>query len=176
MNADTLATEAAPPPWWHQWLDGPGPRWLLLRCHATLSQRFRSSVFGLKINRAGLGRLGEDLACAWLRRHGRKVLHRNFRGFHGGEVDIVARHRDVLTFVEVKTRTSAAFGRPADAVTPDKQRLIQRGAQDWLRLLDRPRIKFRFDIVEVLLIDGELPRPNIIENAFQMPDASTLGR
>jgi putative endonuclease len=91
-------------------------------------------------------------------------------------VDIVARHGDVLTFVEVKTRTSSAFGRPADAVTPDKQRLIQRGALAWLRLLGNPKIKFRFDILEVLLIPGELPRLHIIENAFQMPDASTAGR
>jgi len=61
----------------------------------------------------------------------------------------VARHGDTLTFVEVKTRRSGAYGRPADAVTADKQRLIVRGAQDWLRLLGNPRITLRFDIAEV---------------------------
>ncbi|MBX7208898.1 MAG: YraN family protein [Verrucomicrobiaceae bacterium] len=131
---------------------------------------------GVPLSRAELGLLGENLAQLWLRRNGRKVLHRNFRAPRGGEVDIVCRHRNVLAFCEVKTRTSDAFGRPADAVTPEKQRLIQRGAQEWLRLLGRPKIKFRFDIVEVLLIDGELPRLNVIENAFQLPESSLAGR
>lgn len=128
------------------------------------------------MERAEIGTLGEELAAAWLRKNGRKVLYRNFRAPHGGEVDIVCRHKDVLAFVEVKTRTSEAFGRPADAVNADKQRLIQRGAQEWLRLLGRPKIKFRFDIVEVLLINGELPKVGVIENAFQMPDNSLAGR
>lgn len=123
-----------------------------------------------------MGLLGEDLAEVWLRRNGRKVLYRNFRAPHGGEVDIVCRHKDALVFTEVKTRTSDAFGRPADAVNPDKQRLIQRGASEWMRLLGRPKIKFRFDIVEVLLVDGKLPAVNVIENAFQMPESSIAGR
>lgn len=123
-----------------------------------------------------IGDLGELVAARWLAAHGRKVLYRNYRGSNRGEVDIVARHRDVLTFVEVKSRTSTAFGRPADAVGPDKQRLIQRGAMDWMRLLGNPAIKFRFDIAEVIFTEGELPRVHIIENAFQMPDSSMAGR
>ncbi len=128
------------------------------------------------MDRSEIGRMGELIAARWLSSHGRRVLYCNYRGVNRGEVDIVARHRDVLTFVEVKTRTSTAFGRPADAVGPDKQRLIQRGAMDWLRLLGNPRIKFRFDIAEVVLIAGELPHVHIIENAFQMPDSSMAGR
>lgn len=123
-----------------------------------------------------IGLMGEHIAARWLAAHGRRVLHRNYRGVNRGEVDIVARHRDTLTFIEVKTRTSTAFGRPADAVGPDKQRLIQRGAQDWLRLLGHPRIKFRFDIAEVILIEGELPHVHLMENAFQLPDNSMAGR
>ncbi|MCB1277322.1 YraN family protein [Prosthecobacter sp.] len=128
------------------------------------------------MERREIGDMGELIAARWLLAHDRKVLYRNYRGVNRGEVDIVARHRDVLTFVEVKSRTSTAFGRPADAVGPDKQRLIQRGAMDWLRLLGNPRIKFRFDIAEVVLIEGELPHVNVIENAFQMPDSSMAGR
>lgn len=128
------------------------------------------------MDRGEIGRMGELIAARWLASHGRRVLYRNYRGVNRGEVDIVARHRDVLSFVEVKTRTSTAFGRPADAVGPDKQRLIQRGAMDWLRLLGNPRIKFRFDIAEVILTEGELPQVHIIENAFQMPDSSLAGR
>lgn len=137
---------------------------------------FHRHLAGRKMDRSEIGRMGEHIAARWLASHGRSVLHRNYRGVNRGEVDIVARHRDVLTFVEVKTRTSTAFGRPADAVGPDKQRLIQRGAQDWLRLLGHPRIKFRFDIAEVVLTEGELPHVHIIENAFQLPDNSMAGR
>lgn len=146
--------------------------WLRARPQALYQRR----LAGRKMARREVGDAGELIAARWLSAHGRKVLYRNYRGGNRGEVDIVARHRDVLTFVEVKSRTSTGFGRPADAVGPDKQRLIQRGAMDWLRLLGRPAIKFRFDIAEVILIEGELPRIHIIENAFQMPDNSLAGR
>lgn len=138
--------------------------------------RHQPRLAGRRLSRAEIGAFGEVVAARWLARHGRKVLYCNFRGVNDGEVDIVARHRDVLTFVEVKTRTSTARGRPADAVGGDKQRLIQRGALDWLRLLGRPRLKMRFDIAEVLLTEGEPPKVNVIENAFQLPDHSMAGR
>lgn len=139
-------------------------------------RKHRRRLAGRKMDNAEIGFMGETIARRWLSRHGRKVLYLNYRGVNQGEVDIVARHRNVLTFVEVKTRTSTAFGRPADAVGPDKQRLIQRGAQDWLRQLDRPRIKLRFDIAEVILTEGQRPQVHIMENAFQLPDGSMAGR
>jgi putative endonuclease len=141
-----------------------------------LYRRFSLRLLGIRLSRAETGLLGELLAARHLQEKGRTILRRNHRGAHRGEVDIVARHGDVLTFVEVKTRTSSAFGRPADAVTTDKQRLIQRGALDWLRLLGNPRVAIRFDIAEVLLVDGEVPRVNLIENAFTLPDSSLAGR
>ncbi len=118
-----------------------------------------------------IGVLGENLAALHLEREERmKVLHRNFRAPHGGEVDLICRDRDVLAFIEVKTRTTEKYGRPSDAVNKDKQALIARGAMHWLRLLDHPDIHFRFDIAEVVLEDGELPRFNLIREAFQLPD------
>lgn len=114
-----------------------------------------------------IGRWGENLAAKWLRRQGRKVLYRNYRAPQGGEVDIVCRHREVLTFVEVKTRTGNVLGRPSDAVTPDKQRLILRGARAWLRLLDQPGVLTRCDVVEIILQEGEAPKISVIEGAFR---------
>ncbi len=110
------------------------------------------------------------MAAKYLQRHGHKVLYRNFRGPHGGEVDIVCRDKpnNELVFIEVKTRTSETFGRPLDAVNAKKQRLIIRGAMTWLRMLDMPDITFRFDIVEVLMT--EPPEIRHIENAFQLPE------
>ena len=116
-----------------------------------------------------VGRIGEDLAVKFLRREGMKVLRRNFRGPKGGEVDVVCRDGDVLAFVEVKTRTSLDFGRPAVAVNKSKQRLITRGAMAWMRMLEYPDINFRFDIVEVIASDGEVPEMNLIRDAFNMP-------
>jgi putative endonuclease len=113
-----------------------------------------------------LGRFGEDLAGVWLRTHGWKILHRNYRAKRGGEADIVARDRDTLVFVEVKTRTSEAFGNPADAVDAEKQKLVIRAGWDWMRKLGHPDILYRFDIVEVVALDGQPPAVNHIANAF----------
>jgi putative endonuclease len=117
-----------------------------------------------------LGRLGERLAARHLRRNRHKILYRNFRAKRGGEVDIVCRDKSCgeLVFVEVKTRSSTDFGRPADAVNMEKQRLISKGALAWLRLLDNPDIVFRFDIVEVVIRDGK-PEFNVIRDAFTLP-------
>jgi putative endonuclease len=114
-----------------------------------------------------LGREGERLAARWLGLHGGcSVLLQNFRADDGGEVDIVCRHRDILVFAEVKTRTSDLHGRPAAAVTPDKQALIIRGAREWLRLLGKPQVPFRFDIIEVMLTHGRPPDVNWLQGAF----------
>jgi putative endonuclease len=117
-----------------------------------------------------LGRQGERIAAAHLRRHGYKVLYRNFRPPRGGEVDLVCRDNDTLVFVEVKTRRSAAYGEPVEAVTSAKQHLIVRGALAWLKLLGNPEIHFRFDVVEVRLA-GTRPDVTTIKNAFSPPEA-----
>jgi putative endonuclease len=123
---------------------------------------------GTRIDSSTIGVWGEHLAAQWLRKHGRKVLYRNYRAPQGGEVDIVCRHGHTLTFVEVKTRTSTAFGRPGEAVTKAKEKLILRGAKSWLGMLDKAEdIATRCDIVEVVLLDGAKPAINLIEGAFR---------
>ena len=151
-------------------------RSVLLWWRCSLRTRVRLLVGGRAMRTGEIGDFGEKLAVKWLRKHGRKVLYRNFSGPKGGEVDIVCRHGSDLTFVEVKTRTSEKFGRPADAVDLEKQRLIQRGATEWLRMLGRPVLSFRFDIVEVILTEGERPEVRVIENAFQLPQGNMMGR
>jgi putative endonuclease len=116
-----------------------------------------------------LGQLGENLAAQFLRRHGHRILYRNFRAPRGGEVDVVCRDKkhSELVFVEVKTRSSEIFGAPAEAVDQKKRRLIIRGAMQWLRMLDMPEITYRFDIVEVVI--GPPLEIRQIENAFPIP-------
>jgi putative endonuclease len=116
-----------------------------------------------------LGRRGEAIAAKFLRRHGHRILYKNYRAPEGGEVDIVARDKrhDELVFIEVKTRTREDFGAPSEAVDRKKQRLILRGAMKWLRMLDFPAITYRFDIVEVII--GPPLEVRHIENAFEIP-------
>src|SRR3954454_23531501 len=97
-----------------------------------------------------LGALGERAAKRHLKKAGLKFLTANFKSKRG-EIDLVFRDGDCLVFVEVKTRSSEDWTRPAAAVDFDKQRKLSLCGLDYLRLLRNPQIKFRFDIVEVLL-------------------------
>lgn len=158
--------------WWRR---------LCLNRHVTLRRPYQDRLFGHRLTRSEVGIAGEKLAAQWLRRHGRKILLCNHDSRFGGELDIVARHGTVLTFIEVKTRTihaaHASVTRPADAVDEEKRRLICNGALSWLRLLGNPKnVPVRFDIAEVMLTPGERPRVHLIENAFSLPDSVMVGR
>ena len=114
-----------------------------------------------------IGKIGEKIAALALTARGYKVLWRNFKGSHDGEVDIVCRHGDTLVFAEVKTRTGSSHGRPSDAVTAAKQHLILRGAKEWIsRLPDPDKVPTRMDVVEVVLTAGKRPEVTVIEDAF----------
>jgi putative endonuclease len=116
--------------------------------------------------------MGERLAAKHLRRNGCRILRKNFRYRGSGEVDIVCRDKrsGELVFVEVKTRRSLDFGAPSHAVDDAKRDLIARGALAWLRLLDWPDLRFRFDIVEVVIPLTGKPELNVVENAFPLPE------
>ena len=113
------------------------------------------------------GELGEAAARKHLRREGLKFLTANFRSDRG-EIDLVFRDGDCLVFVEVKTRSSEDWIRPAGAVNARKRRLLTLTALDYLRLLKNPRVKVRFDIVEVLLSDGAVREVRHLPNTFTM--------
>ncbi len=134
------------------------------------SKRWRDRFSTAEPGHLRLGARGEKLAARHLRRHGFKILYRNFRGRRGGEIDLVCRERDTLVFVEVKTRTREDFGRPLEAVNLQKQRRISLGGLAWLRLLGDPDILFRFDVVEVVIAKGAEPRIELIRNAFQLAE------
>ena len=110
------------------------------------------------------------MAADYLRRNGFRVLYQNFRSKRGGEIDLICRDRraETLVFVEVKTRTTDAFGPPHTGVTREQEDRIIRGAKEWLRMLNDPRVPYRFDVVEVLIKPA--PKVQLIRGAFQMPD------
>ncbi|HWW02011.1 MAG TPA: YraN family protein [Candidatus Acidoferrum sp.] len=113
------------------------------------------------------GELGERAARKQLQRQGLKVLTANFRSPRG-EIDLVCREKDCLVFVEVKTRSSEEWTRPAAAVNAERRQRLTRAALDYLRLLKNPRVRVRFDIVEVLLEEGAVREVRHLPNAFAM--------
>ena len=80
-------------------------------------------------------------------------------------MDLVCRDGETLAFVEVKTRSSDEFGRPADAVNAEKRELIARGARSWLQLLGGRDVVVRFDVVEVIA-GGGAPEITLHKAAF----------
>jgi putative endonuclease len=113
------------------------------------------------------GELGERSAKNFLRRQGLKFLVANFRSARG-EIDLIFRDEDCLVFVEVKTRSSEDWVRPAAAVNAERRRRLSQCALDYLRRLKNPPVNIRFDIVEVLLSDGEMRDIRHLPNTFPM--------
>lgn len=113
------------------------------------------------------GELGENSAKRFLKKQGLKFLTANFRSTRG-EMDLVFRDQDCLVFVEVKTRSSEEWTRPAAAVDARKRKLLSQTALDYLKLLKNPPVKFRFDIVEVLLTDGDVREIRHLPNVFPL--------
>ncbi|HTG42962.1 MAG TPA: YraN family protein [Verrucomicrobiae bacterium] len=111
------------------------------------------------------GSLGERAAKGFLKENGLKFLTANFAG-RRGEIDLVFRDGECLVFVEVKTRSSEAWTRPSRAVDARKRLAIVRTAHDYLGLLGNPAVPYRFDVVEVLLEEGEVREIRHIESAF----------
>lgn len=106
-----------------------------------------------------LGKKGEETARRYLKKHGWKILEKNWENPFG-EVDIIARKGDVYAFIEVKTRLSDNYGLPSEAVTNARKRKYIAGANYYF--LNKNIVHtVRFDIIEIF--KGEL---NHIENAF----------
>jgi putative endonuclease len=111
------------------------------------------------------GRRGEDLAHRFLRQQGLTIVARNFHQRSGrGELDLVARDRQILVFVEVKSRASSEFGSPGRAVGIDKERDLRRAAGEYLRRCGAAGDQARFDLVNIVL--NEPPEIEWIKDAF----------
>ena len=110
-----------------------------------------------------LGNKGEMLAARYLAGEGLAVLEYNWRSGHK-EIDLIAKERDVLVFVEVKTRSNESFGDAREAVTPRKMRNVILAAEAYMELkkIDLP---VRFDVVTVVPV-GDTHRIEHIREAF----------
>ncbi len=112
-----------------------------------------------KLNKV-VGNKGELQAKIFLQKNKYKILEMNYT-CKLGEIDIIAKEKETIVFVEVKTRASCQYGRPMEAVTPYKQNKVRTVAKYYLMLNDALEKDVRFDVIEIL--DDEI---NHIKNAF----------
>lgn len=121
----------------------------------------------MRDERQELGKIGESLAVDALREQGYTILVRNYRCRYG-ELDIIGKVGDTLTFIEVKTRRSSRFGLPEDAVTMRKQKQIIKSAQYYLAEHNLFDHDCRFDVVSVTIEERKPARISIITGAFDL--------
>jgi len=113
------------------------------------------------------GRRGEEDAYFYLRRRGYVMVARNFRSpHHRGEIDLIGWDKDVLCFIEVKTRTTHDIKPAEAAVDREKQRALAAVARDYLRHLALP-CQWRFDVLSVYYErQSSQPAFELFQNAF----------
>jgi len=121
--------------------------------------------------RQKFGQQSEALTEKYLKKQGYKIIARNYRT-KLGEIDIIAREKGTLVFVEVKARRSASFGSPKAAVTPHKQRKISMVALAYLKATQQLQTTARFDVVSVDYTTAQ-PVIEIVKNAFELAYGTT---
>ncbi len=117
------------------------------------------------MKRRDTGILGEKLARDFLKKRGYRILETNYR-CPQGEIDIIAKHKDFLVFIEVRTKTSLEFGSPEESITPAKKERMRATAFHYRQTHNNLSPLWRIDVVSVELSrKGELSRIELIENA-----------
>lgn len=113
------------------------------------------------------GIIGENIACSYLKKKGYKIIERNFRTTFG-EIDIIAKLKGIMIFVEVKTRLTSSLGPPYLAITKAKQAHIIKNALVYLMAKEITEVKWRIDIVSVKLNhECKIENIDLIENAVE---------
>ncbi len=150
----------------------------------TLYKAPRAAGMRVGFSAKKFGAAGEDIAAAYLKKHGWRVVARNYAE-NGGEIDIIGYKRGKLTFFEVKTRSNETFGRPADAVGAEKTSRIKKAARSFRaecmrggkvpvpfffgKTLYRRVYKKSVDIIEIMLTHGgELLELNHIKDVEEL--------
>ncbi|MFN2127858.1 MAG: YraN family protein [Anaerolineales bacterium] len=114
----------------------------------------------MTISRHALGRWGEAMAAEFLEHQGYLIIDRNCRTPYG-EIDLVAQDGAVLVFVEVKTRTSDAFGFPEESITPKKQEHLISAAQAILQSMSNQPNSWRIDVIAIRKLKS-VEQPEIV--------------
>ena len=112
------------------------------------------------------GRESESIAVKQLKKQGYKIVEQNYRS-KLGEIDIIAKDKKTLVFVEVKARRSDRYGSPKWAITPKKKRQMSKVALYYLKVTKQTNVKARFDVVTICSSKNK-PQIDIIKNAFEL--------
>lgn len=101
-----------------------------------------------------LGKKGERLAVYYLEKQGYKILEKNYK-FKKCEIDIIAKEKENIVFIEVKTRSNCLYGRPSESVTIAKQKNIFKVAKFYLQLHKKEFSDIRIDVIEVYFYNNK---------------------
>lgn len=112
-----------------------------------------------------LGKEGEEIAIKFLKKKGYRIIEKNYRTVFG-EIDIIAKDKDVIVFLEVKTRVDETFGYPFEAVTRRKREKIKKVALFFLKRFKR-ELPARFDVLSINIEDGK-KQIRHIKDAFEV--------
>lgn len=112
------------------------------------------------------GEQAEDAARRYLRKNGYRILERNYTS-RFGEIDIIARKLDTISFVEVKARTNTDFGAPSIFVTPQKQTKIKKTALFFVSEVKFNDLNYRFDVISIVKKENGCFEIEFIEGAFE---------
>lgn len=101
-----------------------------------------------------IGEIGENIATKYLKQNGYKIIERNFIAKHG-EIDIIARDKNEIVFIEVKTRTNGEFGKPIDAVNNIKQKHLKQAVKYYIYKNNLENEYIRLDVIEVYYVKSK---------------------
>ncbi|MGB9857863.1 MAG: YraN family protein [Dictyoglomaceae bacterium] len=118
------------------------------------------------MNKKELGKIGEEFALDYFKKKGFEICERNYRT-HFGEIDLIVKKKNLLIFIEVKTRKSLKFGEPIEAVDERKQEKIRFIADYYLAKIKNKSLQVRFDVFSIILDkDNKISSWEHIPNAF----------
>ncbi|HVK37832.1 MAG TPA: YraN family protein [Candidatus Kapabacteria bacterium] len=112
-------------------------------------------------NRRQDGAEHETLALRHLEAKGYQLVRQNFTFGRIGEIDLIMRDGATWVFIEVKARRSYRYGRPEEAITEAKRRVIRRVAEGFIHLWKIADVRARFDVVAVDYVSGRDGEPEI---------------
>lgn len=112
-----------------------------------------------------LGRMGENIIADYITKLGYKVVERNFE-CNQGEIDIVAKDKEELVFIEVKTRTDISYGEASEAVTDTKKRHLINSIKYYIYKQKLEKQPIRIDVAEVYINKGKV-KVNYIKQAIE---------
>ena len=103
-----------------------------------------------KYTKRDIGNKGEQIATDYLEKNGYEIIKRNFYS-RQGEIDIIAKDKKEIVFIEVKTRRNDIFGKPSEAVDYIKQKHMYNAARNYLYKIQMLDLLVRFDVIEVII-------------------------